>query len=103
VSIDGYTKVYGSNSHGFAALGQTNIGGADNNAVTLAGATNLYPQSTNENVHGNFVVNFGGIVSSQGQKVTDAGEVSVSLCGTSLSGQAAHIVTHDNPGFCGGS
>ena len=35
--------------------------------------------------------------------VTDAGEVSVSLCGTSLSGQAAHIVTHDNPGFCGGS
>jgi len=99
-------KVYTSNSHGFAALGQTNIGGADNNAVTLVGATNLYPQSTNENIHGNFVGNFGGIVERNGknpQRTTDAGEVSVSLCGTSLNGQAAHIVTGGNPGFCGGS
>jgi hypothetical protein len=76
VSIDGYTKVYGSNSHGFAALGQTNIGGAANNAVTLVGATNLYPQYNTENVDRNFVVNFEGIAYSQGQEVTDAGEAS---------------------------
>jgi hypothetical protein len=106
VSIDGYTKVYGSNNHGFAALGQTNVNGADNNAMTLVGATTLYAQSTNENIHGNFVVNFGGIVERNDknpQQTTDAGGVSVSLCGTSLSGQVAHIVTAGNPGFCGGS
>ena len=58
VSIDGYTSVTGSNSHGFAALGQTNINGADNNAVTVAGQTD----SSSGNVHGNFVVNVGGFV-----------------------------------------
>jgi hypothetical protein len=91
VSIDGYTAVTGSNSHGFAALGQTNIHGADNNAVTVAGQTNLYGSG---NIHGNFVVNAGGFVEQNGsnpQLVTDSGEVSVSVCGTSLSGQAAHI------------
>ena len=41
VSIDGYTMVTGSNSHGFAALGRTNIGGADNNMVTVLGETPL--------------------------------------------------------------
>jgi hypothetical protein len=66
--------------------------------VTLVGATTLYAQSTNENIHGNFVVNFvvnfGGIVERNNknpQQTTDAGGVSVSLCGTSLSGQAAHM------------
>ena len=100
VSIDGYTSVTGSNSHGFAALGQTNIDGADNNAVTVAGKTNLYGYG---NIHGNFVVNAAGFVEQNGtspQQTTDAGEVSVSLCGASISGQAAHIVTNDNPAFC---
>ena len=98
VSIDGYTAVTGSNSHGFAALGQTNIGGADNNAVTVAGATNLYGTG---NVHGNFVVNAGGLVTQNGnnpQQTTDAGEVSLSVCGASVSGQAAHIRT--GPAIC---
>ena len=102
VSIDGYTAVTGSNSHGFAALGQTNIYGADNNAVTVAGATNLYGKG---NIHGNFVVNAGGFVEQNGKKpqqVTDAGEVSLSVCGTSISGQAAHINVGTIPGgLCG--
>jgi hypothetical protein len=94
VSIDGYTAVTGSNTHGFAALGQTNMNGADNNAVTVAGQTNLYDRTDNkyaDNVHGNFVVNFGGSVQQAGQRTTDAGELSLSACGTSVSGQAAHI------------
>ena len=101
VSIDGYTAVTGSNSHGFAALGQTNINGADNNAVTVAGQTNLYDRTDDkydDNVHGNFVVNFGGSVQQVGQRTTDAGEVSVSVCGASVSGQAAHIKVPG--GFC---
>jgi hypothetical protein len=69
--------------------------------VTLVGATRLSSQYQTENVHGNFVVNFGGIAYSQEQKVTDAGEVSVSGCGSSVSGQAAHIIVKKIPnGLC---
>lgn len=99
VSVDGFTSVTGSNSHGFAAFGQTNIDGADNNAVTVAGKTDLYGKG---NIHGNFVVNSGGYVAQNGknpQQTTDAGEVSLSVCGTSISGQAAHITT--GPAVCG--
>ena len=81
--------------HGFAALGQTNINGTNDNVVTVAGQTNLYAPGN----HDNFVVNFGGDVGANGnnpQRVIDAGEISVSVCGTSVSGQAAHITT--NPG-----
>jgi len=45
VSIDGFTSVTGSNTHGFAALGQTNVHGADNDAVTLVGATARSPRA----------------------------------------------------------
>ncbi len=56
----------------------------------MAGKTDLFEKG---NIHGNFVVNFAGSVSqsNQPQQTTDAGEVSVSVCGTSVSGQAAHI------------
>jgi hypothetical protein len=103
VSIDGYTSVTGSNTHGFAASGQTNVNGADNNVVTVGGNTYLYSHGKGNDVHGNFVVNFAGNVDqSKLQQVTDAGEVSVSLCDTSLTGQAAHIKATGNPSLCGG-
>ena len=57
----------------------------------MGGLTNLYGTAEGDDVHDNFVVNFGGNVQSHGQKVTDAGEVSLSVCGTALSGQASHI------------
>ncbi len=83
VSIDAYTAVRGSNSHGF----RTNLYDATDDA---------YDDNVDGNVDGNVVVSFGGQVQARGQKVTDAGEVSLSVCGRSLSGQAAHITTSPN-------
>ena len=64
----------------------------------------LYKQGDDDNIHGNFVVNFAGNVDhfkKPAQTVTDAGAVSLSVCGTSLSGQAAHITVSDI-GACSG-
>lgn len=95
VSIDGYTVVNGSNSHGFTGWGHTDVTGADNNVVTMGGTTNLDDRNTlndklgRDAVHGNFVVNWGSDIQQDGQRVTDQGVTSLSFCG--VGGQGDHI------------
>jgi hypothetical protein len=93
VAIDGVTIVSGENNHGFSALGGSVVGGKNNNVVTVAGSSLV-------GGHDNFVVNAGGLVTpnfKSPQGPADAGEISVSVCGTSVSGQAAHITTGSLP------
>ena len=70
----------------------------DTNSKSFAGVTAVYANKP----HGDFVVNFGGNVASNGnQTIKGVGGLSVSLCGKSLSSQTAHIGV--NPSFCDSS
>jgi hypothetical protein len=81
VSIDGH--------------GLTGPNTARNNVVTVGGATIL-----GGDAHDNTVVNVGGVVSQQKKQKDAPGVLSLSACGTSFSGQAAHLTV--SPGACGG-
>jgi hypothetical protein len=81
VSIDGH--------------GLTGPNTARNNVVTVGGVTTL-----GGDAHDNTVVNVGGVVSQQKMQKDEPGVLSLSACGTSFSGQAAHITV--SPGACGG-
>jgi hypothetical protein len=99
VSIDGVavTGPDTENNNVVNAFGITSVGGAakNNNVVTVAGATVV-----DGDAHDNTIINAGGVVSSFDQG--DApGALSVSVCGTSISGQADHIEVSD-VGICSG-
>jgi hypothetical protein len=81
-----------------SAFGVTQVGGTShhNNVVTVAGATDL------EDAHDNTVLNAGGLVTSADQGDDTPGAVSLSVCGTGIGAQAAHI-TVTNVGVCGGA
>ena len=71
-----------------------NLFDTNSNVVTMTGMTAVYANKP----HGDFVVNFGGNVASNGnQTIKGVGGLSVSLCGKSLSSQTAHIGV--NPSF----
>ena len=91
------TGKYTENNNVVSAFGVTSVGGhaKNNNVLTVAGGTVVDGDS-----HDNTIVNVGGFVESddQGDK---PGALSVSVCGTSLSGQADHISVSD-VGICSG-
>jgi hypothetical protein len=102
VAIDG-VSVTGpdtKNNNVVSVLGATSVSGHahDNNVLTVGGVTSVSGDS-----HNNNIVNVGGAVESNDQG--DApGALSLSVCGTSLSGQADHItVSSFSDGLCGGS
>lgn len=90
----------GKNNNVFAFDGVSGIspGKTDfpenNNVFTSYGATAVHG-----NAKGNTIVNTGGFVQAGGVAVSES---SVSFCGTSLSGQAAHITVSKMPagGIC---
>jgi hypothetical protein len=87
VAIDGITLVAGENNNGFSALGATVItGGKNNNVVTVGGSSLTAPDA-----HDNSIVNFGGSVTPKTLQGTNPGALSVSVCGTPIGAQAAHI------------
>ena len=75
LSVGGITTVRDNASH--------------NNVVTVLGVTDVKGDSNHNNI-----VNVGGFVQSANQGKAP-GALSVSLCGTSLTGQADHIKTSD--------
>ena len=91
VSIDGVavTGPNTENNNVVNAFGVTSVGGnaRNNNVVTVGGATLV-----GGDAHDNTIVNGGGLVTAAGQGDA-AGALSVSVCGTSLTGQADHITT----------
>ena len=99
VAIDGVAitgpKTYNNNV--VSVLGVTTVGllptdtSNHNNVTTIGGLTNV-----GGNSHDNTIVNTGGAVIANGA----VSQTSVSACGTSLTGQAAHITT--SPALCGG-
>jgi hypothetical protein len=91
VSIDGMavTGPDTSDNNVVNAFGVTSVGGEarNNNVVTVRGATVV-----DGDAHDNTIINGGGLVTAFDQG--DApGALSVSVCGTSLTGQADHITT----------
>ncbi len=83
------------------------VGGDNNNVVTVGGSSLIGVDYSNpqqpvlDGAHHNNIVNFGGdVATNQTQTLADDGELSVSACGTNLSGQAARITTSAIPGGC---
>jgi hypothetical protein len=102
-------------STGFSPVGATAIAtGEGNNVVAIDGVGVTGPLTKRNNVvtafggtllggdaHDNNVLNVGGIVSQQALQGNAAGVTNISVCGTTLTGEAKHLTVDGSP-LCGG-
>lgn len=92
------------NNNVVAAFGRSTVDGTahNNNVVTVGGGTGLSGGTgLGADNHNNTVLNVGGRVATTLAQEGAPGALSVSVCGTSLTGQADQIEVTD-PGICSG-